>query len=163
VGPGGARREFAVIVIRPVAASTISNLARRDVDGRNRAQAPSGILTTSVRFLIRLVLNGIAVWLAAYLLPGIYLADARSAFIAGAVLGLVNAIVRPLLVFLTLPFTFLTLGLFLLVVNGICLAIVAWMVPGFSLSGFTAAFFGALFISVVSWLLNAYAADRRRP
>ena len=110
-----------------------------------------------MRFLVRVALNGVAVWLAAYLLPGIYLRDVRSAFIAGIALGLVNAIVRPLLVFLTLPFTLLTLGLFLLIVNGICLALVAWMVPGFSLSGFTAAFFGALFISIVSWMLNAFA------
>ena len=114
-----------------------------------------------MRFLLRLIVNGFAVLLAAYLLPGIYLRDARSAFIAGVALGLVNAIVRPLLVFLTLPFTFLTLGLFLLVVNGICLALVAWMVPGFSLSGFTAAFFGALFISIVSWMLHAFTADHR--
>jgi len=114
-----------------------------------------------VRFLLRLILNGVAVLLAAYLLPGIYLRDARSAFIAGVALGLVNAIVRPLLVFMTLPFTFLTLGLFLLVVNGICLALVAWMVPGFSLSGFTAAFFGALFISIVSWMLSAFTADNQ--
>ena len=112
-----------------------------------------------MRFLLRLVVNGVAVLLAAYLLPGVYLRDARSAFIAGVALGLVNAIVRPLLVFMTLPFTFLTLGLFLLVVNGICLALVAWMVPGFSLSGFTAAFFGALFISIVSWMLNAFTTD----
>ena len=110
-----------------------------------------------MRFLVPLILNGIAVWLAAYLLPGIYLRDLRSAFIAGIVLGLVNALVRPLLIFLTLPFTLITLGLFLLVVNGICLALVAWMVPGLSLSGFTAAFFGALFISIVSWMLNAFA------
>jgi putative membrane protein len=116
-----------------------------------------------VRFLLRLVVNGVAVWLAAYLLPGIYLRDVRSAFIAGIALGLVNTIVRPLLVFLTLPFTFLTLGLFLLVVNGVCLALVAWMVPGFSISGFTAAFFGALFISVVSWMLNAFTTDHQRP
>jgi putative membrane protein len=122
---------------------------------------PQVLSSLAVRFLLRLVLNGVAVLLAAYLLPGIYLRDARSAFIAGVALGLVNAIIRPLLVFLTLPFTFLTLGLFLLVVNSICLALVAWMVPGFSLSGFTAAFFGALFISIVSWMLNAFAMDRR--
>jgi putative membrane protein len=114
-----------------------------------------------MRFLIRLVLNGVAVLLAAYLLPGIYIASPASAFIAGFALGLVNALVRPLLVFLTLPFTFLTLGLFLLVVNAICLGLVAWMVPGFALSGFAAAFFGALFISIVSWMLSALAADRK--
>lgn len=116
-----------------------------------------------MRFLLRVILNGVAVLLAAYLLPGLYLRDTASAFIAGFALGLVNAIVRPLLVFLTLPFTFLTLGLFLLIVNAICLGLVAWMVPGFSISGFTAAFFGALFISIVSWMLNAFLADKHEP
>jgi putative membrane protein len=70
------------------------------------------------------------------------------------VLGLVNAIVRPLLIVLTLPFTLLTLGLFIFIVNAICLGIVAWLVPGFSITGFWAALFGALVISIVSWLLN---------
>jgi putative membrane protein len=116
-----------------------------------------------LRFLLRLVVNGIAVLLAAYLLPGLHLRDTASAFIAGMTLGLVNAIVRPLLVFLTLPFTFLTLGLFLLVVNAICLGIVAAMVPGFAIDGIAAAFFGALFISIVSWMLNAFVADTREP
>ena len=114
-----------------------------------------------MRFLIRLFLNGVAVLLAAWLLPGVYLRDARSAFIAGIALGLVNAIVRPLLVFLTLPFTFLTLGLFLIVVNAICLAIVAWMVPGFGINGFTSALFAALFISIVSWMLTAVVVEKK--
>jgi putative membrane protein len=107
-----------------------------------------------VRFLIRLVVNGVAVMVAAYLIPGLHVATTASAFIAGIVLGLVNAIVRPLLIVLTLPFTLLTLGLFIFVVNAICLALVAWMVPGFTISGFWAALFGALVISVVSWLLS---------
>jgi putative membrane protein len=114
-----------------------------------------------VRFLIRLVVNGVAVMVAAYLIPGLHVASATAAFIAGLVLGLVNAIVRPLLILLTLPFTLLTLGLFLFVVNAICLALVAWLVPGFTISGFGAAFIGALVISLVSWMLHAILADER--
>ena len=60
---------------------------------------------------------------------------------------------------MTLPFTLLTLGLFLFVVNAICLALVAWLVPGFTVSGFGAAFLGALVISLVSWMLHAILAD----
>jgi putative membrane protein len=114
-----------------------------------------------VRFLVRLVVNGVAVMLAAYLIPGLHVTSTASGFIAGIVLGLVNAIVRPLLIVLTLPFTLLTLGLFIFVVNAICLALVAWMVPGFGISGFWAAFLGALVITLVSWLLNGILFEKR--
>lgn len=105
-------------------------------------------------FLLRLLLNGVAVFLAAQFIPGITVAGPGAALVAGIVLGLVNAIIRPLLIFFTLPLTLLTLGLFIFVVNAICLALAAWLVPGFTLSGFGAAFIGALAISVVSWLVN---------
>jgi putative membrane protein len=113
-----------------------------------------------VRFLIRLVVNGVAVLVAAYLIPGLQVADAASGFIAGIVLGLVNAIVRPLLIVLTLPFTLLTLGLFIFVVNAICLGLVAWLVPGFSISGFGSAFLGAIVITLVSWVLNGILVEK---
>ena len=114
-----------------------------------------------MRFLLRLLLNGVAVFLAAYLIPGLKVADASTAVVAGIVLGLINAILRPLLILLTLPVTLLTLGLFIFVVNAICLALVAWFVPGFTLSGFGAAFIGAIVISLVSWLLNAMLVDKK--
>jgi putative membrane protein len=114
-----------------------------------------------MRFLLRLLLNGVAVLLAAYLIPGLHLADAGTALIAGIALGLVNAIVRPVLILLTLPFTLLTLGLFIFVINAICLALVAWLVPGFTISGFGAAFLGALVITITSWLLSALLMDKR--
>ncbi|HYT77004.1 MAG TPA: phage holin family protein [Vicinamibacterales bacterium] len=114
-----------------------------------------------MRFLLRLLLNGIAVMVAAYLIPGIRLATPATAIIAGIVLGLVNAIIRPVLILLTLPFTILTLGLFIFVVNTICLALAAWLVPGFSISGFGAAFVGALVITLVSWLLSGLLIDKR--
>jgi putative membrane protein len=112
-----------------------------------------------MRFLVRLVVNGVAVMVAAYLIPGLHVATISSAFIAGIVLGLVNAVVKPLLFVLTLPFTLITLGLFIFVLNAICLALVAWLVPGFSISGFGAAFLGALVITLVSWLLNGILTD----
>jgi putative membrane protein len=113
-------------------------------------------------FLVRLVVNAVAVFLAANLVPGIRITSPAVALLAGLILGFVNAVIKPVLFFLTLPFTILTLGLFIFVVNAICLALVAWAVPGFTIHGFAAALMGALVISAVSWLLNALVADRRR-
>ncbi|HEX9368400.1 MAG TPA: phage holin family protein [Vicinamibacterales bacterium] len=115
-----------------------------------------------MRFLLRLLLNGVAVFLAAQLIPGISVASPGAALAAGIVLGLVNAIIRPVLILLTLPFTLLTLGLFIFVVNAICLALAAWLVPGLTISGFGAAFLGALVVTVTSWLLSALLIDKTR-
>jgi putative membrane protein len=115
-----------------------------------------------MRFLLRLLLNGVAVLCATFLIPGLHVDTPATALIAGIALGLVNAIVRPLLLLLTLPLTLLTLGLFIFVVNAICLALVAWLVPGFSISGFGAALIGALVISLVSWVLSAILVEKKR-
>jgi len=74
----------------------------------------------------------------------------------------VNAVIRPLLLILTLPFTLVTLGLFIFVVNAICLALTALVVPGFSISGFGSALLGALVVSLVSWLVAALLSDSGR-
>jgi putative membrane protein len=113
-----------------------------------------------MRLLLRLLVNAVAVLFAAWLVPGITVSGTASALFAGAILGLVNAIIRPLLILLTLPFTLLTLGFFIFVVNAICLGLVALLVPGFSISGFWAAFLGALVISLVSWVLSGLLVDK---
>ena len=115
-----------------------------------------------MRFLLRLVVNAVAVFLAANLVPGIHVSGPGVALLAGLILGFVNAAIKPVLFVLTLPFTIVTLGLFILVVNAVCLALVAWVVPGLTISGFGAAFVGALVISAVSWLLHAMLDDTRR-
>ena len=115
-----------------------------------------------MRFLIRLVFNAAAVFLAANLVPGIAVSGYGAALLAGVFLGFVNAVIRPVLFILTLPFTIITLGLFIFVVNAICLALVAWLVPGFTISGFWPAVGGAMVISVVSWLLSSILADQER-
>jgi putative membrane protein len=115
-----------------------------------------------MRFLLRVVCNTVAVLLAASIVPGISIASPASALLAGTVLGVVNAIIRPVLIVLTLPFTILTLGIFIFIVNAICLALVAWLVPGFAISGFFAALVGAIFISLVSWVLSALLVDKKR-
>ena len=77
----------------------------------------------------------------------------------GLLLGLVNAVVRPVLIILTLPITLVTLGLFLLVLNGLCFWLVASIVKGFYVAGFWSAFLGALIVSIVSWTMTALISD----
>jgi len=117
-----------------------------------------------MRFLARLLLNGIAILVAAWLVPGFELSGTGAALVAGAVLGLVNVSIRPVLLILTLPFTLVTLGLFIFVVNAICVGLTAALIPGFSIATYWAAFLGALVVSVVSWILNGLLieSDRQR-
>ena len=114
-----------------------------------------------MRFLVRVLLNALAIGVAAWLVPGVQLSGPGPAVFAGILLGFVNALVRPILILLTLPFTLLTLGLFLFVVNAICFALTAALVPGFDLTGFFAAFFGALVVTLVSWAVSALITDAR--
>ncbi len=104
----------------------------------------------------------LALLIAAHVVPGIALEGLGSALVAGLALGVVNAVVRPVLVLVTFPITFLTLGLFLLVLNAFCLWLVSAFVPGFHVVGFWAAFWGALLVSVVSWILTALISDSGR-
>ena len=113
-------------------------------------------------FLIRVIVNGACILLAASIVPGLSVRSVTSALIAGLVLGLINAVVRPVLVFLTFPFTLLTLGLFLLVLNAFCLWLTSVFVSGLEVHGFWAAFLGALLISLVSWVLTAFVSDTGR-
>ena len=113
-------------------------------------------------FIVRVLINAGALMLAANLVPGIALAGWKAALVAGLVLGLINALVRPVLVILTFPLTLLTLGLFLLVLNAFCVALTSWLVSGFVVRGFWAALLASLVVSVVSWLLTAFVSDRGR-
>jgi len=113
-----------------------------------------------VGFLIRVFANALAILAAAYILPGIEVSGGLAVLAAGFVLAIINAVVRPVLIFLTLPFTLVTLGLFLFVLNAFCLWLTSWLVKGFEVHGFWPAVFGAMLVSVVSWLLNAFLSDR---
>ncbi len=107
-------------------------------------------------FLIRWILNTLALWVVAQLYGGVNIAPGSALadyLIAGLVLGLANALVRPLLLLLTLPLNLLTLGLFTLVVNALVLLLVA-EATALEVVGFSGAFWGALLLSVVSWLLD---------
>ncbi|MDR2000985.1 MAG: phage holin family protein [Zoogloeaceae bacterium] len=106
-----------------------------------------------MHFLIRWLLNTIALLVVAYLMPSIQVDSIGAALVAALVLGLVNALIRPLLIILTLPVTLLTLGLFLLVINGLLFWAVGNFVTGFTVASFWAGFFGAILYSLISWAL----------
>ena len=112
--------------------------------------------------LIRIVLNGLAIVVAAWIVPGIAVSGVLAALGAGAILGVVNVLIKPLLLLLTLPLTIVTLGLFIFVVNALCLGLTAALVPGFTIAGFWSAMGGALLVTLVSWVLNGLVRPRRR-
>jgi len=111
-------------------------------------------------FLIRLLANALAILAAAYLVPGIEVSGGLALLAAALVLALINAVVRPILLFLTLPFTLVTLGLFIFLLNAFCLWLTSLLVKGFEVHGFWTAVIGAMIVSVVSWLVTILMSDR---
>jgi putative membrane protein len=105
-------------------------------------------------FFIRFLIAAFALALAGAVVPGIHLEEPRQILIAALLLGVVNAVIRPVFVLLTLPITILTLGLFLVVVNALMLALVAAIVEGFRIDGALPALLGALIVSIVSTLAS---------
>ena len=106
-------------------------------------------------FIFRLIIHIVAILIISYLFPRMIRVDGFLAALAAAfLLGIVNAIIRPVLVLLTLPLTLVTLGLFLLVINGLMLWLVSALVRGFQVSGFWGAVLGSILISIVSWVLS---------
>lgn len=111
-------------------------------------------------FFLRAAIASLGLLLASEVIDGLSFDSATTLILAAILLGIVNAFVRPLVVVLTLPFTILTLGFFLLVVNGVMLALVAGLLPGFSVGGFWDAFWGAIIVSLVSWVGSAVFGPR---
>ncbi len=107
-----------------------------------------------MKFIIRLLLNAAALLLVAYLVPGFEVSGFYAALISAVILGLFNAIVKPILVMLTLPITILTLGLFTLVINGVLIWFVASFIEGFSVDGFVTALIGGIILWIISWFTN---------
>ena len=105
--------------------------------------------------ILRWILNALGVMIVAYLIPGITVSNFYTALVVALVLGILNALVRPILIFLTLPINILTLGLFTLVINALLLWFVSSFVKGFAVAGFGAAFWGALALWLVGWLTNS--------
>jgi putative membrane protein len=117
----------------------------------------SGLL----RFVVFWGVNTLSLWVADDLFDWIAFRDPASLFISGLLLGIVNTVVKPLLVLLTLPLSVVTLGFFVLVINTLMLLLVAWLVPGFSVAGFWPGFLVALFVSVFSFIINSLIGFNR--
>ena len=115
-----------------------------------------------IGFLVRGLMTALGLWIASALLGGVHSTGFLSILGAGLLLGVVNAIVRPVIVFLTLPITIFTLGLFLLVVNAAMLGLVALMLPGFRITGFWTAVGASLIVSVVSWIGSWFIGPKGR-
>ncbi len=109
-------------------------------------------------FLLRWSINLLALVVAASVISGIKIESLEMGIIAAGILGIINAVIRPVVLILTLPINLLTLGLFTLVINAAMLMLVSAVVPGFVIQSFRAAFFGALLVSVVSWLVNIFVS-----
>ena len=115
-----------------------------------------------LRILIVWLINALALLAVAYVMPSIHVDSFGTALVAAVVLGLVNAIIRPILVLLTLPATLLSLGLFIFVINGLLFWLVGSYLRGFEVAGFWSGFFGAIIYSIVSWALSSMVFPGRR-
>lgn len=115
------------------------------------------------QFLVTWLMTALALVLTAYIVPGIALDGFNAALIAAIILGLVNAVVRPLLILLTLPITIITLGLFLLVINALTIQLVAALTSGFTVDGLFWAIIGSLVLSFVSGILDSLIGKNADP
>ncbi len=107
-------------------------------------------------FLLHWGITALALWVASHIFHGIRFTDTSSLIVSALLLGFANAIVKPLLIVLTLPLTLLTFGLFLLVINALMILLVSSLVRGFTVSGFWTAFFASIFITVLSFVLGSF-------
>ena len=111
-------------------------------------------------FILRVLICAAGLWLATQWVHGVHADSTATLLIAGLILGIVNAIVRPIAFILTLPITILTLGLFLFVLNAAMVALVAWLVPGFHVSDFRAALLTAIIVWIVGWIASWFIGKR---
>lgn len=131
-----------------------------DIKRENNGE--TGSKTTMLRFILQAVVTGLGLWLAAWLVPGVAFLSTGSLVAAAVLLGLVNAIVRPVLVFVTFPLTVITFGLFLLVVNAATIGLVAMFLGGFVVEGLWAGVGAAIVTGVVSWIAGSVIPDESR-
>src|ERR1700756_3167742 len=110
-----------------------------------------------LRFILRALVAALGFWVAAHIVPGVHVTGWRPIRAAGLVLGIVNAFVRPIVTLLTLPVTVLTLGLFLLVVNGLMVLLVSWIVDRFHGHMHIGGIINAIFVTIVVWLVSLIA------
>ena len=117
------------------------------------------MLANLTGFFIQWGITALSLWVASLVFNGIRFSGTSSLIVSALLLGFANAVLRPLLIMLTLPLTLVTLGFFLLVINALMLLLVAKLVDGFKISGFWTAFFASLFISLLSMVLGSLVPD----
>lgn len=113
-----------------------------------------------MRLISKWLIYTLAITVAAYFLPGVVVSGLGTALIAAAALGLINTLIRPLLILLTLPITVLTLGLFVLIINALLVILASKLVPGFYVAGFWSAMLFSLVVSGVNWMLGGLVRDK---
>lgn len=113
-------------------------------------------------FILRAAISALGLWVAGQFLHGLHFTAPSKLVVAALLLGIVNAFVRPLAFILTLPITVVTLGLFLLVLNAAMIGLVAWLVPGFTISGFWTAVGASIIVSLVSWAASSVIGSSGR-
>jgi putative membrane protein len=109
-----------------------------------------------------MLITALGLWLASWIVPGVQITGYGTLLLGAVLLGVVNAVVRPLVVLLTLPITLITLGLFLWVINAAMLGLVAWFLDGFQIAGLGSALLGSLVVSFTSWLASWYIGPKGR-
>jgi putative membrane protein len=115
-----------------------------------------------IGFILRALIAAVGLWIATKIVPGVSAESWRTLLFAAVLLGLVNAIIRPILIILTLPFTIITLGLFLLVINGLMLELVAFLLRDFHVRSLWAAILGSIVVSITGWIGSAFIGPQGR-
>jgi putative membrane protein len=115
-----------------------------------------------MKILLTWLISSLAIIISAYIVPGVYIKGFFTALITSVILGAINAIIRPILLFLTLPINILTLGLFTLVINALMVSLAAAILPGFSVGGFWVAMLFSIILSLVTWLMEGLIKEGRK-
>ncbi|HJT51187.1 MAG TPA: phage holin family protein, partial [Nitrosospira sp.] len=113
------------------------------------------MLNNITAFLAHLGITSLSLWVASFIFHGISFSDKKSLFVSALLLGMVNAVVRPVVIVLTIPLTLITFGFFLLVINALMMLLVSAIVPGFKVSGFWTAFFASIVVTLLSLFVGA--------
>jgi putative membrane protein len=112
-----------------------------------------------MKTIINWLVSALAILVTAYLLPGVHVDGILTAFVLAVVLGAINMILRPILVFLTLPITVVTLGLFILVINALLVLLASYVVPGFTVANFWWAFLFGIVLAIINWVLQMFERE----